>query len=157
MFSSPAGTKMFQFPAFASTAKMPWMTAKGCRVVPFGYLRVKGRLRLTGDFRSLPRPSSPPRAKASAVRPCTLLIPNISSQPSKKSGKLIYLSFITSPLASEPQGERTPSALVCSRLQFNHKPVIYFVRPTKTYGLVGLLSQHVIERCPHPPYEEERN
>ena len=157
MFSSPAGTKMFQFPAFASTSNMTWMTAKGCRVVPFGYLRVKGRLRLTGDFRSLPRPSSPPRAKASAVRPCTLLIPNISSQPSKKKREAHIPQLYHLSSGERTTRERTPSALVCSRLQFNHKPVIYFVRPTKTYGLVGLLSQHVIERCPHPPYEEERN
>ena len=33
-----------------------------CRVAPFGNLRIKGRLRLPGAFRSLPRPSSPSRA-----------------------------------------------------------------------------------------------
>ena len=32
----------------------------GCRVVPFGYPRITGRLRLPAAFRSLPRPSSPP-------------------------------------------------------------------------------------------------
>ena len=32
----------------------------GRGVVPFGHLRVNGRLRLTADFRSFPRPSSPP-------------------------------------------------------------------------------------------------
>ena len=32
------------------------------RVAPFGYLRVYGYLRLTVTFRSLSRPSSPPRA-----------------------------------------------------------------------------------------------
>ena len=37
----------------------------GWRVVPFGDPRVKGYLRLTAAFRSLSRPSSPPRAKAS--------------------------------------------------------------------------------------------
>ena len=31
-----------------------------CRVVPFGNLRVTGHLRLTGAYRSLSRPSSPP-------------------------------------------------------------------------------------------------
>ena len=31
-----------------------------CRVVPFGYPRVKGHLHLTAAFRSLSRPSSPP-------------------------------------------------------------------------------------------------
>ena len=43
-----------------------------CRVAPFGHLRVTGRLHLTGAFRSLPRPSSPSRAQASAVRPSFL-------------------------------------------------------------------------------------
>ena len=38
-------------------------------VAPFGDLRVKACLRLTGAFRSLPRPSSPSCAKASTVRP----------------------------------------------------------------------------------------
>ncbi len=36
-------------------------------VVPFGYLRLKGYLHLTEAFRSLSRPSSPLRAKASTV------------------------------------------------------------------------------------------
>ena len=38
-------------------------------VAPFGNLRVKACLRLTGAYRSLPRPSSPSCAKASTVRP----------------------------------------------------------------------------------------
>ena len=71
LFSLPAGTKMFQFPAFASLlGKDDWPSAR--RVVPFGNHRVKGYLLLTGAYRSLSRPSSPPRAKASAVRPSIL-------------------------------------------------------------------------------------
>ena len=38
-------------------------------VVPFGNPRVKGHLHLTAAYRSLSRPSSPPRAKASTRRP----------------------------------------------------------------------------------------
>ena len=41
----------------------------GCWVVPFGNLRIKGHLHLPGAYRSLSRPSSPPRAKASTRRP----------------------------------------------------------------------------------------
>ena len=77
LFSLPAGTKMFQFPAFASRPSRDG-SPSGCRVVPFGDPRITGRLRLPaafrpfGDpritgrlrlpaaFRSLPRPSSPP-------------------------------------------------------------------------------------------------
>ena len=39
-------------------------------VRPFGDPRVEGCVLLAGDYRSLPRPSSAPCAKASAVRPC---------------------------------------------------------------------------------------
>ena len=67
LFSFPAGTKMFQFPALASSYEDDWPSAR--RVVPFGYLRVKAYLQLTAAFRSLSRPSSPPRAKASTVCP----------------------------------------------------------------------------------------
>ena len=42
------------------------------RVSPFGYLRVAGCLHLTAAFRSLPRPSSAPIAKASAL--CSLFL-----------------------------------------------------------------------------------
>ena len=55
----------------------------GYRVVPFGDPRIKGHLRLPAAFRSLSRPSSPPRAKASAMRPFLLsFIPHRSRQRS---------------------------------------------------------------------------
>ena len=64
LFSSPAATKMFQFAAFASLAGSP------CGgVPPFGHPRIKGLLRLPAAFRSFTRPSSPPGARASSVRP----------------------------------------------------------------------------------------
>src|SRR5690606_2588542 len=51
----------------------PWMTTHdGRRVSPFGHHRITACVRLPGAFRSLPRPSSPLRAYASPVRPCTL-------------------------------------------------------------------------------------
>ena len=45
------------------------------RVRPFGDPRVEGCVPLTADYRSLPRPSSAPCAKASAVRPRYLPAP----------------------------------------------------------------------------------
>ena len=50
------------------------LTSPGCRnrfrrVAPFGNPRVNGYLPLTVAYRSLSRPSSPPRAKASPMRP----------------------------------------------------------------------------------------
>ena len=62
---------MFQFPTFPphGLCVHPWVTAHyHCRVSPFGYLWVKACLRLTIAFRSLPRPSSAPSAKASSLR-----------------------------------------------------------------------------------------
>ena len=43
-----------------------------CRVAPFGNPRIKDYLHLPPAYRSLSRPSSPPRAKASTVCPCLL-------------------------------------------------------------------------------------
>ena len=44
------------------------------RVAPFGNLGIKGYLHLPQAYRSLSRPSSPPRAKASTVCPCLLSV-----------------------------------------------------------------------------------
>ena len=61
LFSSPGGTKMFQFPPFASHGQYAGDDRpSGGRVVPFGNPRVKGHLHLTAAYRSLSRPSSPP-------------------------------------------------------------------------------------------------
>ena len=70
--SVPAGTEMVHFPALSSTAL--WIQAGIPEhnlgwVAPFGHPRVKACLRLTGAYRSLPRPSSTPGAKAFTVRP----------------------------------------------------------------------------------------
>ena len=60
LLSFPPGTKMFQFPGFAlGKAKC---RNRFRRVSPFGHPRVNGHLPLTAAFRSLSRPSSPPRA-----------------------------------------------------------------------------------------------
>ena len=45
------------------------MMTLACRVAPFGHPRINGYLHLPTAFRSLSRPSSPPRAKASSIRP----------------------------------------------------------------------------------------
>ena len=57
------------------------------RVAPFGHPRIKGYLLLPVAFRSLSRPSSPPRAKASTVCPCLL-----SARRTSPCG-LIYLKL----------------------------------------------------------------
>ena len=73
--SSPPGTEMFHFPGsgFGGLWIHPPMAASdGGRVAPFGYPRINALWRLPEACRSLMRPSSPPDAKASVVRPYTL-------------------------------------------------------------------------------------
>ena len=72
LFSLPAGTKMFQFPAFASAHIGADDRPSDGRVVPFGNSWIKGHLHLPMTYRSLSRPSSPPGAKASTRRPNSL-------------------------------------------------------------------------------------
>ncbi len=65
LISFPAGTEMFQFPAFALRGLWIQPAVTGydpCRVAPFGNPRIKGCLRLPEAYRSLPRPSSLPGA-----------------------------------------------------------------------------------------------
>jgi hypothetical protein len=65
LISIPAGTEMFQFPAFTSRDD-----GSLCRrVAPFGNQRINARVQLPVAYRSLPRPSSSLSAKASTMRP----------------------------------------------------------------------------------------
>ena len=64
-----------------------WPSAS--RVTPFGHPRIKGRSRLPAAFRSLPRPSSPPGAKASSVR-LTVLVAYRARPAASRRGTLEY-------------------------------------------------------------------
>src|SRR5215217_5012565 len=66
---------MFQFSPLAPDRLwiQRWVTRHDSRrVSPFGHPRINAYVRLPEAFRSLSRPSSPVRAKASTVRPCSL-------------------------------------------------------------------------------------
>ena len=69
---------------FSSLRSPPYLgkdsRPSACWVVPFGNPRIKGHLHLPEAYRSLSRPSSPPRAKASTRRP-NLLSPIIECLP----------------------------------------------------------------------------
>ena len=74
------------------------LPTRGCRasarrVAPFGHLRINGRSRLPADFRGLPRPSSPPGAKASSVRPRSLLA-LVSCHPCLAAGDISCYSLV---------------------------------------------------------------
>ncbi len=71
LLSLPPGTEMFQFPGLASLLRaMADLAVR--RVAPFGNPGITACLQLPQAYRSLPRPSSPPCAKASTVRPYAL-------------------------------------------------------------------------------------
>ena len=61
LFSLPPVTEMFQFAGFASRYNRDSQPSVG-RVAPFGYPRIISYLHLPAAYRSLSRPSSPPRA-----------------------------------------------------------------------------------------------
>ena len=70
--SLPRGTEMSHFPPLALTHLCIQRAVTGHdsrRVSPFGHPRVEDCVRLTEAYRSLPRPSSPSRAKASTMHP----------------------------------------------------------------------------------------
>ncbi len=71
LLSLPVVTEMVQFTTFAlpGLCVQPGVTRHyPRRVAPFGNLRIDGRLHLPEAYRSLLRPSSPLRAKASSMR-----------------------------------------------------------------------------------------
>ena len=69
LMSVPPGTEMFQFPGFASFTYVFSERYPCGWVAPFGYPRINACSRLPMAFRSVPRPSSPPGAKASTECP----------------------------------------------------------------------------------------
>ena len=71
LFSLPPGTEMFQFPGLAPEI-CSGAGRLSLRVAPFGNPRFTGYLLLCAAYRSLSRPSSPPRAKASFMCPFLL-------------------------------------------------------------------------------------
>ena len=118
LFSSPAGTKMFQFPAFASLDTGP--SARW--VHPFGNSGIEGYLHLPRTYRSLSRPSSPLRAKASPMRSCLL-----------SSVTLITLSYPS--LAVRSPARRILLSLCCySFVSLNMSKTLGGIRPSRGNG-----------------------
>ena len=112
LFSFPPTTGMFRFVGFASTIRGCRACAR--RVAPFGHLRITGRLRLPAVFRGLPRPSSPPGAKASSVRLCSLLArPSSLTRDGRLSCVIVVFYFIATfyTVSAFPSCQRTVRGL----------------------------------------------
>ena len=80
--SVPPGTEMFQFPGFASHTYVFSVRYPCGWVAPFGYPRINACSRLPVAFRSVPRPSSPPGAKASTECPSYTRYPRYNAEAS---------------------------------------------------------------------------
>ena len=66
-----------------------WYPSSDGWVAPFGNLRINGHLHLPAAYRSLSRPSSPQRAKASSVRPYLLSLA-LATNITVNDGFLLY-------------------------------------------------------------------
>ena len=109
LFSSPMGTKMFQFPTFAPRLNSAVTGPTPRRVVPFGYLRISSYLPIPAAFRSLSRPSSPLRALGIHRMPFFRFISrySVSGALSLQGGG--FSKEIALPLSASPL--RSPSSL----------------------------------------------
>ena len=97
---------MFQFPRLPRH-DVPWK-ALAFRVPPFGHPGIEARVRLPRDFRGLPRPSSAPCAKASAVRP-PYPRDTRSLGPFKTRIENLFLSFCAMRLSGCPRSSAIAS------------------------------------------------
>jgi hypothetical protein len=104
--SFPPATEMFQFAGFASTA-YGFSGRYPCGwVSPFGNPRIKDCSHLPEAYRSVPRPSSPPGAKASTKCPSSLDNETTTADPTAGNQK----HEIPPPAAStDPAQKRHPS------------------------------------------------
>ena len=119
---------MFQFPGFAPCLAR----CRNClrRVAPFGNPRINGYLPLPAAYRSLSRPSSPPRAKASFM--CLFLL---SVFPLRKVA-FLFVSLVRSLhtslaaslpcLAAEPRGNGYFLKVCASLVRLLFELVFYF-------------------------------
>ena len=127
LFSPPAATKMFQFTAFAPLSRCPLG-----RVPPFGHPRVTGCLRLAVEFRCLSRPSSPLGARASSVRPSSLLFSGAAARAarppvSRSACQCAFFAFVANVgrqgftlFSSSRPGRRGPPERRCSSRTFRY-------------------------------------
>ncbi len=79
LMSFPPGTEMFQFPGFASYSYEFTVRSPCGGVAPFGNFWIKECSPLPRTYRSVPRPSSPPGAKASTE--CPFVVQFLSNTP----------------------------------------------------------------------------
>ena len=103
---------MFQFTGLASPTLFIQVGIIEVRlywVPPFGYPRIHARLQLPVAFRCLPRPSSPPGAKASTIRPSYLDLARESSiLVSNEIFLLLFLPLCSFQRTRENRGANNP-------------------------------------------------
>lgn len=125
--------------AYVFSSRIPWLSPR--RVSPFGHLRINVRVQLPEAFRSLPRPSSQPSAKASAVNPYTLDLPSmnyIDVPTTPQSLHEPWQSWISDHLRELFVSSLTPVFANLPRLKTPHGP--------KTLRITLLFSLFICQR-----------
>ena len=144
---------MFQFAAFAPPSGGARPSAG--RVSPFGHPRIIGHLRLPAAFRSLSRPSSPPRATGIPRAPFSFSFPH----PRLPTGLLVFsVSLAVNELSRHG---RDPAAHASVRLP---GPPVRLVVPSGVEPLTPTLSVWCsdqlsygtgLSNLPDPPQQQE--
>ena len=104
LISFPLGTEMFQFPSLPSIAYVFSDERRRITGAGFPHSEIRGSMpvqRLTAAYRSRPRPSSAPGAKASTVCPYYL-----DGEPPERANTL-ELGFLLFPCSPDVKGEHS--------------------------------------------------
>ena len=140
LMSVPPGTEMFQFPGFASATYVFRCTIphRGW-VAPFGHLGINACSRLPQDFRSVPRPSSPPGAKASTR--CPSLTQNLTASHARS-------------LAQDPSNQASVVSRQSSEKTTTSNPALRRISPLHTHFHI---PEHTTTRPSEPRQPDQRH
>ena len=124
------------------------------RVPPFGHPRIKGHLRLPAAFRSLSRPSSPPRATGIPRAPFSFSFPH----PRLPTGLLVFsVSRYVNELSRPPSPRRLSAPAAIPPVPGSPAPRVRLVVPSGVEPLTPTLSvwcsdqlsyETVLSNCP---------
>ena len=148
--------RCFTSPGLASRPyvfRAGWRPSTGRRIAPFGNPRIKGRMRLPAAYRSLPRPSSPAAAKASAIRPSSLAAKFRPWRTRRSAGRAVARASMNPGLRSLASparlGTEIPAraavSLAVARGQGGPLPFLFFF--TDSFSRYPVAKEQTPSRC----------
>ena len=146
LISFPRPTEMFQFgrcPPHSLWIQL-WVTGHyASRVAPFGDPRIYACLRLPEAYRSLPRPSSAPGAKASAVCPFQL---DFASDASRAVSTVQFSRYdlrTRSSAVYDPTGPSQPTSPECRKSEVTAQKAVLSNPQNQTVQIGRLASRQL--------------